>query len=568
MSRIKRFSELAKVPLFAAIDAKLLAEGTGRNPLTENLSRKDRRRVEMQSKKLVEKYNRLIKHLRSSGVKYPIDQLIRQLAVEYNNRYASSGLMTQPVSFNYFEAFCQIRLFEGSFAPYIDILEEVDHLFSVSDFFEFLTSDHAATLKLENLYDLPDSQIHQFTQNGDIRDFTYMTAEGREFLISGFSMVRRADALHWAILGGEIMSEDEWRQLSSLTPAFDLSAVPPLKRRFIRDHILESNAFGQPLSLDGTEMALKTIITGETDLITQKHLGRCYMKEYENSFNIVCDDPDIFYSYDINTRNKAICDMKERIASASVMWNLAEGLLFLPIYFKFRLTIPEDSSSREKPKKPRNVVSGKGEGVQFQYVKSLEFNSATPHIMREYTAPKLSIETEGYWRRIEAGRWGEGRDGRPVQGRTWIKAKNEWRERDDAQATVYIKSTIESARVQIADYIAAVERIKESGNTPHESCVLYVMRCVLMHNEIYKVGWTSGTANNRAKELSAATGVPSAFSVVKYWHHPKADKLEAGVHALLSPYRLNPSREFFEANFSVISDAIEREIERMKLAER
>jgi hypothetical protein len=62
-------------------------------------------------------YRRILLGIRQSGAGYPVDQLLRQLAIEYTHRYASAGVGSQPVSFNYFEAFCDIKLIENSVAP-------------------------------------------------------------------------------------------------------------------------------------------------------------------------------------------------------------------------------------------------------------------------------------------------------------------------------------------------------------------------------------------------------------------------------------------------------------------
>jgi hypothetical protein len=57
-----------------------------------------------------------------------------------------------------------------------------------------------------------------------------------------------------------------------------------------------------------------------------------------------------------------------------------------------------------------------------------------------------------------------------------------------------------------------------------------------MKDEVYKVGWTSKTAEHRAQELSSASGVPTAFVVVQSWQHSDAEQLEKGIHAMLDPY--------------------------------
>ena len=83
-----------------------------------------------------------------------------------------------------------------------------------------------------------------------------------------------------------------------------------------------------------------------------------------------------------------------------------------------------------------------------------------------------------------------------------------------------------------------------------------------MHDQIYKVGWTSGTAEERAKQISSATGVPNSFIVVDSWQHPDAEALEKSVHAILDPYRVSDNREFFRLDYPVMKRLIEYELSR------
>ena len=83
-----------------------------------------------------------------------------------------------------------------------------------------------------------------------------------------------------------------------------------------------------------------------------------------------------------------------------------------------------------------------------------------------------------------------------------------------------------------------------------------------MAEQLYKVGYTTGGSEERAEQLSAATGVPLSFVVVKSWFHPNAAALETEVHMMLAPYRLNDGREFFQASFEVIKKIVENVIKR------
>jgi hypothetical protein len=71
---------------------------------------------------------------------------------------------------------------------------------------------------------------------------------------------------------------------------------------------------------------------------------------------------------------------------------------------------------------------------------------------------------------------------------------------------------------------------------------------------LVKIGMTCDDPENRAKELSSATGVPFPFRVVvcKKVHFPKAK--EAAIHELLSAlgFRVNEKREFFNCALGIV----------------
>jgi hypothetical protein len=442
---------------------------------------------------------------------------------------------------------------------------ELDHLFNVADYFDYLTADDALKFDLGELLSLPEGQTHHFTQNGSIEDFTYMTSEGREFLISGFSMVRRGNSLHWYVLGGEVLPEEEWLS-DKYDEEVDVKNIPPQKIPFLSQTLKErGDRIGRPVPLEGTKNAIRTIIAGETDLISGKHIARCHMSETENSFQMFCDDPDIFDGMrDFKERDEVIATMKQRVESAAVMWHLAEGFFQLPSYFRYRRTISQGVVDRSGKPPPKTTKGGRGIGARFKHVASIEVSDVKPSVIRSYTAPHLEVETEGHWRRLEPSEYGRDSRGNQVRGKTWIKATNKWRARSDQARPVYIKSSVAAARVQVTEYLEATLRADAETQTTlgEQVGVLYVMRCLAMQDEVYKVGWTANSAEQRAHELSSATGVPMSFAVVEAWQHVDPEALEKGVHAMLGPYRLNASREFFKLKYPELKAIIEAEIRR------
>lgn len=62
---------------------------------------------------------------------------------------------------------------------------------------------------------------------------------------------------------------------------------------------------------------------------------------------------------------------------------------------------------------------------------------------------------------------------------------------------------------------------------------------------LIKIGYTSGLASKRAKQLSRPTGVPSPFEVAYEVRCEQFEELELDMHRELDEYR-RPGREFFE----------------------
>ncbi len=73
-----------------------------------------------------------------------------------------------------------------------------------------------------------------------------------------------------------------------------------------------------------------------------------------------------------------------------------------------------------------------------------------------------------------------------------------------------------------------------------------------------KVGKTSRDPNERAQELSSATGVPTPFSVAYQIYVSDCSGAEAYIHTYLEElgYRVNENREFFNAPLHVVIEAM------------
>ena len=445
-------------------------------------------------------------------------------------------------------------------------------MFSFSDFFNYLTSSDSDGFALKSLLSLPESHIYHFTASGDILELSFTDARFREYVLSGFSLVRRGNSIHWFIVAGELLSEEQWRLRSLDSMSIDLENVSASKRAFLSKLVEDrGGTSGTPLLLEGTETAVKTILAGEIDARTGRHVGRSIFVESENAYSVFCDDPEVLCTVSNSVdKNKLMDDLIERLEEAAALFSIVEGLLQLPTYFGSRVTIGRDIVGSKSV--PRGLKGRGGQGInsKFSVVESVSVTvgSDAPTI-RKITLPQYSIETEGHWRRLSYNESGKDREGNSILGKTWVNRSNPWRAMQGRDNIIYVKDSLAVAKERVFELYRKVEKLKVLNETGTEQGMgnLYVLRCTLMKEEVYKVGWTSGNVEDRAKELSSATGVPLAFVVVESWSHIKAEALETEVHAILSPYRLNTQREFFQLEFRAMKRIIEQTIERLKTAE-
>jgi hypothetical protein len=138
-----------------------------------------------------------------------------------------------------------------------------------------------------------------------------------------------------------------------------------------------------------------------------------------------------------------------------------------------------------------------------------------------------------------------------------------------------VKSSVAAAKAKVAAQSASDTTVQVFGvalpttfpievePAERDSGWLYVMRCPLMDADVYKVGWSSRPAAERAEELSSATGIPMAYVVVESWAVTEARRAEREAHLALQEYRINPKREFFRAPYERIRASIEPVIVRI-----
>lgn len=567
--RRDRLGVLRKIPAFARLDHRHFLNEDGKLPHLQKLPRNKRRILIKESNRISRRYKQILSELYNTGLGFPLDQTVRQMAAEYTNRYAYACVESQPSSFVFFEPFFEVKMIERSLAPFMSLRAESNNIFNVPDFFDFYTSNNCLGDTISRLLAVRESHVFYFNNNGDLEDFTITDAKNREYIISGFCFVRHGNLVNWALIAGELLSKDEWDLRQADPASIELDDLLPYKRAFLQECIQRSGStVGRPLKLEGSETAVRTIIAGEFDLGLERHVGRIILEETENAYTVHTDDPEVLEGIpSYRERNKWAQHATERLKEASALWSVSEALFSLPTYFESRVTVSHFLSKNGKDVGGLKSKGGNGIKGRYQAVEAVVVDDAAPHAsIKRVEVPHFNVSTDGYWRSLPPGAAGKDRDGNTVKNKTWIHKPNVRKNGRFSEPVIYVKDRIALAKIKIeklylSESLAPSQ--SESDTSSDDRGVVYVLRCAAMDGEVYKVGWTSGTANERAGQLSAASGVPQAFIPVKVWRHDRPRELETEIHVQLAPYRINENREFFKLSLSSIEKIIEATIARI-----
>ena len=86
---------------------------------------------------------------------------------------------------------------------------------------------------------------------------------------------------------------------------------------------------------------------------------------------------------------------------------------------------------------------------------------------------------------------------------------------------------------------------------------IYILFNRAFHNDQYKIGMTTKTPEERAREISNATGVPRAFEVLYEQRVTDCHRAERLLHQRLHQHRSTSNREFFQIPLKAAIKALE-----------
>jgi len=506
---------------------------------------KNKPKYEAGIKKRWKKANAIIKAQCENGVGFLTDETIRCFLVEYNKRNFEHGLDSMPSSFNVMEAFLEHRPELAIFR----LRDEKDHVFSVAEFFDFVTTPGEKN-DLNDIVDyMEENVIYSYLAYDDLQDFTISSGQKDEYAIAGVSIIRHGTEVNMLLIAGkraDIAAETE-----------SLQRIEEMKALFGRQNLRPDSSLKiEAVQLRENTNFWKHLVLTRFDLGDATQDVRYVMPDCGNSFLIVTDDINIFLDKTGSVPSELEESLKqcfERIKDYNSLFDVCKSLLLLPIFF---WTNSERIKDERHPTKllgnlnkagwiTKKKLLGPKERIVNRQVAVLPKKAGShPSLSSCGIESEIKIQKMGFWKMLPANKIGKDKEGNPIHSRTWVQQTLSWIE-EDASATV----------------VTAINKIDlDFKNAPNKGYI-YVMRSASDRDNIFKIGLTRRTPEARSREVGRGTGVPTKYLVVQEWEVLDCIAAEQLVHSKLDMYRINKKREFFQAPYKVIRGVIEEILE-------
>jgi len=473
----------------------------------------------------------------SNGLGYLQDKELRYFVQEYNSRVWDHGLASMPSSFRVLEGFYEwvpdLFMFQ--------IFEEVEHMFSVFDFVDYLTSDLNRNDLDYFLKNVEDDLIYSYNILNDINEITFKTKDSLEYVIGGVSILKRKNEAYVMLVAGEKGDTDK------ITNEFLNGETGTPQKSYIKsDESLKREA----VKLFGKKDVWKVNLYTRIDLTTKTVDLRYVQKDMGNMLSTITDDIGMLVSSLDGDKDYSeyISNHVKQIENYDAIFEFAYKCLHLPEYFNMyddRLTQETHPTQLFSEKLSRSVLPGKIPYNSKLFIKTrevwiLDLAMKTDGSKMSLPDSEITIQKEGYWKQLEPDQIGTGKNGEIMHGRTWVSHMLSWYQTQRIPKPVEI-------------------------NVPlvfnEDSGYIYIMRNAAHEVNIFKIGLTTKTVEERAGQLSSTTSSPDKYLIVHRWKVKDVKAAERIIHEKLNDYRINERREFFRISLEnalpIIGEVVE-----------
>ena len=471
------------------------------------------------------------------GSGLPLSKLLRWYFREYLNRLLEHGPESFPTSVNVVESFMS---FNREYM-FFDLRDGVEHLLSINDYFRWY--DNAGMPKeprsLEDI--MTEGTIYSYEMVSD--PGALRICGNSQQVFAGVSFVRHDWELSCLLLAGEnppLHSDEDILDSQHITSAPGRDGIVSAPELTIQDRYL-----------DGYAGFAKVIVLTRFDLRAGKHDVRYVLLDNGPAFAVFTDDASIFE--DLSPENvegyrQTAIDGLERYDD---LFAALASMIYLPAFFADHpdsvqeLEVSTELHAMREDKYVRQTIRELGESqcVTRRNIRCLPVAVGIDEgPQRKIEPPEMGFKCDGYWKAIGPQEIGEDRNGDPIVGRSWVSRHESWSARSPQS------------------FMLQGNRTKPDGPDPG---VVYILRSPAHDINVYKVGLTRRSTDVRTSELSSSTGVPLPFGVLANWEVGNCARVEQEVHLRLAAYRINPRREFFHCELSLISRTIDAVIREM-----
>lgn len=478
-----------------------------------------------------------------SGLNKLNENILRNYFAEFANRFLQYGPKSFPTSFNVLEPFF-------TFNPVNSVLqlssEEESYIISLVDFLDFVTNKEFELDKIDFYDNIPEDIIYHFSFDSDYGEINFSNSKGKKFVIKSLSLVRQQNEVSILMQAGETYdkkeSDEYFKDKSNQTISDSIS--PAKKALGLK---LESNS-EQPKVVnleDRDDLWLHSVailIDIETNTFDIRHVAR----DENISYSIYTDDFHAIFAGQEKLNEEEVSEYFQNqlklLENYDSVFDFGKYCLALPYYVfeneeKIVDVIYETRLS--------DVIKGPVSKREYQFVPSKYKQFAKPLFYLESESlpvikngelkdDSFKINKSGYWKRLEIDEVGFDKKGREIIGKTWV-------ERTDSYFTN-------------PKGITKVEQTTIFDN--EEAGFVYIMRQPAHEENIFKIGLTKRTSEQRSKELSNTSTIDKFFIINKYQTR-NCEEAERLIHEKLEKYRLSKRREFFRCELKKILDACE-----------
>jgi hypothetical protein len=465
------------------------------------------------------------------GSGFPLSKHLRSYFIEYFSRLANTGPCSFPTSFNVVESFLEYTAKYFAF----DLRQESEHLVSLSDYVDWYSNTGESKLNECLISAMTEGVVYEYHAS-DVSSFAVELCQSK-IRVLGVGLVRHEHELSIVMLAGEHPPRQPESEIESLDgePYPGRECIEPAPDLSVGDRYLET-----------LPDHVRVVLLARLNLQRSSYDVRYVNVDMGHSYQVLTDDLAIYGELIADSRKQTVVNKSlAELGYYDALFSLAISCVYLPVFFlehSSRIVgsiFSTELFARAQTAKVRKAVKqlGREEVTTSRTVRCLAAPpSCGSNARRIVTPPQLEFRSDGYWMPLAPGEIGQDKHGSNTVGRTWVERTVSW--------SAQTPETFVASRSAPRAY---------APNAGH----VYIMRCGTHAPDLYKVGLTKRNPDQRADELSAATGVPTAVEVVASWFVSDCVAVEREAHRRLHKLRVNKHREFFRCQLSVLVATIE-----------